>query len=173
MFTLHRNYEYTATAEKWLSILESADRWEMQKIRAAAIGQLSRLTVDPFVKLDACLKYDINPDWALDAFVHVCGRRKKVSREEGERLGSVFMVIVADAREQIAAKKSSSPIKPAICSGSVGPYCNQCRQYYGNKNCRYCSYIVSSGEEEEFNLADMPTETIVKKAIENASKKFH
>jgi hypothetical protein len=129
----------------------------MQDIRTVAIDELSRHTIDPFVKLDACRKYDIDANWALDAFVHICTRETKMTRKEGLRLGAAFMVVVANAREELAVKKLG-----LSHSTFTNGYCSQCDRS-SSRNYQYCRYCNPNGVAPALDASAI--EAIVKETI--------
>jgi hypothetical protein len=135
----------------------------MQEIRTTAIEELSRFTVDPFVKLQACHRYDIDLSWALDAFVHVCTREAKMSQKEGLMMGGRNLVIVANAQEELANQKRSTKLDFSMMR------CNSCGYQGGNNGCSRCRHLIAiDSSTAKLNVEGM--EAAAKKVILSTMK---
>jgi hypothetical protein len=120
----YSDFEYAASTDKWLSILMSAHRWQMRSVRAAAITALGNQKLDPFVRIQTCIRYDIGLAWAKDALVEVCTRTEPVTREESKMFDMDTMVLISRVREYGSARKAELAVMARFSTLSEY-YCQQ------------------------------------------------
>ena len=121
---IYRYFDYTASSEKWISILSSADKWQMDSVRTKAVKALGEIPLYPLVKLQICIQYGIGYAWAKDALVSLCERSGRIKMEETSKLDMNAMVIIADVREQLAATAIGSIQRKRKAEGLVEDHIN-------------------------------------------------
>lgn len=92
-----------APKETWLSILKLAHKWEMERIKVIAVYRLQSpgAKFDAVEKIVICERFDIDRDWAFEAFKDICTRDESLSVGESTTLGPELSVAVSSAREKI------------------------------------------------------------------------
>ena len=76
-------------------------------MRARAIKALGDQALDPIVKMQTCIRYEIDYHWAKDALTTLCTRANMMEFEEASKLDIATTFIIARVREQLA--KTSVP----------------------------------------------------------------
>ncbi|KZT72410.1 hypothetical protein DAEQUDRAFT_664420 [Daedalea quercina L-15889] len=89
------------TQDDWTAILDLATRWEFDDVRALAICELQKLSIDPVDRIVLSRKFDISGRWTLAAYAALCQRADALSLEEARQLGLETTVRIARLREQI------------------------------------------------------------------------
>ncbi|CCM03173.1 uncharacterized protein FIBRA_05295 [Fibroporia radiculosa] len=89
------------TADEWSSILDQADRWQIDSLRFHAVSQLKMLIMDPMLKISIWMRYNLDPNDLVFAYATLITRGQSLSLAEANSLGMELFVKVAAAREKI------------------------------------------------------------------------
>ena len=103
---------YEADVEEWTSVLKLANQWDFVEVKALAVRELQRLSMDPLQRILLYRKYAVNGVHLQKAFTELTIREKRITVDEGRELGLETMVQLADARERARA-----PVSPGNRSG--------------------------------------------------------
>ena len=100
---IHRNYtDHTAPADQWAAIISLADKWQFEKMYAAACeAYLALPNVPTMDKIVLCQTYDIPTEQLLGLYVQICTRPKSLSIEEGQAVGLETLTLISQTREEI------------------------------------------------------------------------
>lgn len=102
--------EYKAdSATEWIAILDLSTRWEFDDIRRLAIKQLAGHTIEPVQKIVLEHKYDIERQWAYEAYIDLCSRRFPLTNDEATEVGMETAILVNQARERLEKTGRSKP----------------------------------------------------------------
>jgi len=106
---------FKLSLKEWTAILSISSRYDMDKIRRRAIGQIisHRPRIEPVEKFVLAEKHNI-PDWLPAAYASLCQRANPLEEWEAEKLGLRITVKLARAREAVRELNSrrGSPIRP-------------------------------------------------------------
>jgi hypothetical protein len=105
-----RSYtDYSASTEKWSSIISLAHMWHFETMSQAAFKAYIALPdVEPADKIAMRQKYDFPRKDILHIYQDICTRHKPLSFEEGEKIGLETLTIIAQTREEIKYRSSTS-----------------------------------------------------------------
>ena len=98
-----RSYtDHTASEEQWSSIISLAHMWQFETMGHAAFkAYLAIPDIDPVDKIAMRQKYDFPREDLLNVFVKICTRRQPLSVEEGHKIGSATLALIAQTREEL------------------------------------------------------------------------
>lgn len=91
------------TADEWISILDQADRWQIDSLRFWAVAQLKTLAVDPVLRIVLWVRYNLDPNDLVASYTLIITRPQSLSLEEAQHLGMELVVKVASARDRVRA----------------------------------------------------------------------
>ncbi|KAJ6617103.1 hypothetical protein B0H10DRAFT_2034744 [Mycena sp. CBHHK59/15] len=101
---------YDAPPDTWRSILKLADRWEMDKIKNIALGNLMKADLDPVERIMLCEREDLSRDLATEAYISVCTREAPLTLDELQMLSAEVTMIITSVREQIIALRGNTEL---------------------------------------------------------------
>lgn len=89
----------TMSKEEWISVLKLATMWNFKEIRALAISNLSKQTIDPIEQILLAKSYNV-PQWLHSGYDAIAQRSRMLSLDEAEQLGYPTAIRVFQVREQ-------------------------------------------------------------------------
>ena len=91
-----------SATELWQHVLHTADMFDMEAVKQAAIYALSRdgVVLHNVRKVSLCVKYALPRAWARPAFQELCERPASLTAGEIEELGSTASAALSRAREE-------------------------------------------------------------------------
>ncbi|KAL0952849.1 hypothetical protein HGRIS_007074 [Hohenbuehelia grisea] len=92
---------YKATISRWIGILALSDRYQMDVIKSLAVRYLRDMALDPIEKIVLHQRYDLDDEWAMDAYIKVSGRSDPLVATEAERIGFRVSTLISKAREEL------------------------------------------------------------------------
>jgi len=106
-----RSYtDYTASAEKWSSIISLAHKWQFERMGHAAFKAYVALSgVQAVDKIAMGQRYDFPRTYLLEVYVEICTRKAPLSVEEGGKIGYETLALIAHSREEMKIWTTSSP----------------------------------------------------------------
>jgi len=90
--------------DEWLSILDQADRWQIESLRVCAAAQLRGMTIEPVRKIVLWARYNLSRNDLAPAYVALIARSQSISLEEAQALGMETTVKLACARDKAHAE---------------------------------------------------------------------
>lgn len=90
--------------DEWASILDQADRWQIDSLRILAVKQLQVLPVDPVHKIVLWARYNLDRSDLVPSYVRLLTRPQSLSIGEAKELGVEITARVAQARDTIHRK---------------------------------------------------------------------
>ncbi|KAI0353619.1 hypothetical protein OH77DRAFT_1483585 [Trametes cingulata] len=92
------------TVDEWLSVMDQADRWQMDGLRALATAQLRALYIEPIRKVLIWHRYNLPPHELISSYMDLISRPQSLSLGEAQDLGLPLFVKIAHARDLAHAK---------------------------------------------------------------------
>ncbi|KAI0677575.1 hypothetical protein C8Q78DRAFT_1066075 [Trametes maxima] len=105
------------TVEEWMSVVDQADRWQMDNLREHAVAQLRQLYIDPVRKILIWHRYNLPTHELVSSYVDVISRPQPLSLGEAQDLGLPLFVKIAQARDVLHTK--------GVCRCCVNPRMQQ------------------------------------------------
>jgi len=102
MFYNARYSDYSASAEKWASIIALAHMWQFE-----TMGQVAFKTyvacpdIQPADKIAMGQKYDFPREDMFQVYMDICTKHNPLSVEEGEKVGAKTMILIAQTRDEV------------------------------------------------------------------------
>ncbi|KAI0771579.1 hypothetical protein BD413DRAFT_549708 [Trametes elegans] len=100
------------TVDEWISVVDQADRWQMDALRDHALSQLRQMYLGPIRKILIWTRYDLPAHELVPVFMDVISRPQPLSLEEAQDLGLALFVKVSHARDLVHAEGACQ-----CCSG--------------------------------------------------------
>jgi hypothetical protein len=116
-----RSYtDYTTSEEKWSSIISLAHMWQFETMGHAAFkAYLAIPDIRPADKIAMRQKYDFPREDLLNVFVEICTRREPLSVEEGQKIGSETLALIAQTREELKYRNRADIKKDIITNNLI------------------------------------------------------
>jgi hypothetical protein len=92
---------YDATIEEWTSILDLAHRWGFEEVKALAVRELEKISMEDVDRIVLYHKYFVDRTFLLPRYKALCIRDKSIAVEEGEKLRLETALRIGTAREQV------------------------------------------------------------------------
>jgi len=113
---------YTASIEKWSSILKLANKWDFTEVKELAVRELQNIQIPPIQKIAIYQTYSIDRNLLQPAFTALTTRDEPITIEEGRELTLETALQLAKTRELARApvlngKKSGNPRSPVNLAG--------------------------------------------------------
>jgi len=113
---------YTASIEKWSSILKLANKWDFTEVKELAVRELQNIQIPPIQKIVIYQTYSIDRNLIQPAFTALTTRDEPITIEEGRELTLETALQLAKTRELARApvlngKKSGNPRSPVNLAG--------------------------------------------------------
>ncbi|KAH9951627.1 hypothetical protein B0H21DRAFT_684629 [Amylocystis lapponica] len=89
------------TVDEWVSILDQADRWQIDNLRFFAIKTLQSMSVDPVLKIMLWTRHNLDRSELISSYASLVTRPQSLSIDEAKRLGVETTAKVAQARDAI------------------------------------------------------------------------
>ncbi|KAI0832373.1 hypothetical protein BC628DRAFT_1528243 [Trametes gibbosa] len=89
------------TANEWLSVLDQADRWQVDSLREHAVAQLNSMYIEPVQKIAIWERYGLASDQLVPAYIDVISRPHALSLTQAQLLGLPLFVKITQAREHV------------------------------------------------------------------------
>ncbi|KAI0790032.1 hypothetical protein C8Q75DRAFT_763698 [Abortiporus biennis] len=89
------------TVEDWKSILDQAERWQVDSLRTLAAEQLHKLDILPVAKISLWNKYNLDRSMLSESFRDLCVRAESLTEEEAMDLGMAIFIKVAKGRDEV------------------------------------------------------------------------
>ncbi|EIW62001.1 uncharacterized protein TRAVEDRAFT_144265 [Trametes versicolor FP-101664 SS1] len=90
-----------ATVDEWTSVMDQADRWQVDSLREHAIAQLRGLYIEPVRKIIIWQRYNLPADELVPSYMDVISRPQSLSELEAHDLGLPQFVAIAQARDAV------------------------------------------------------------------------
>jgi hypothetical protein len=101
---------YTATVDKWVDILDLAQRWTFKEVEQLCIRELQKLDIEPVDKIHIYQAHNINRSHLAESFGKLTIRQEFINPEEAQKLGLETTLKISHARELY---RSPNGIKPS------------------------------------------------------------
>ncbi|KAI0927742.1 hypothetical protein AcW1_005181 [Taiwanofungus camphoratus] len=114
------NWKEVLSVDQWKSVLNLADMWQFDEVRAAAISALAGSLKDPVQRIALAQRYGIT-SWLLPSLNQLAQRGEPLGLRDAEQIGIDFALRVASVRECFCGrfayrgsrgKWSSRPCRP-------------------------------------------------------------
>ncbi|KAI0327139.1 hypothetical protein GY45DRAFT_1284362 [Cubamyces sp. BRFM 1775] len=92
------------TVDEWLSVVDQADRWEMDSLREFAVNQLRQLYIEPIRKILIWSRYSLPAHELVASYMDVISRPLVLSIGEAQELGHSLIVKISKARDLVHAQ---------------------------------------------------------------------
>ncbi|KAH9853517.1 hypothetical protein C2E23DRAFT_821700 [Lenzites betulinus] len=92
------------TATEWLSVLDQADRWQVESLREHAVTQLNSMYIEPVQKIAIWLRYGLPTDPLIPSYIDVISRPRPLGLAQAQLLGLPLFVKISQARDLVHAK---------------------------------------------------------------------
>ncbi|EIM80557.1 uncharacterized protein STEHIDRAFT_104838 [Stereum hirsutum FP-91666 SS1] len=109
---------YGANVVEWTSILKLAHQWSFPEIKALAVRELERLTIDAVSKIVIYHSYAIDRSLLIQSYMTLCTREDPISLDEGKALGLETSLMLARAREVCRGPKPNNGMRSPTVSVS-------------------------------------------------------
>ncbi|KAH9899913.1 hypothetical protein C8Q73DRAFT_681424 [Cubamyces lactineus] len=90
-----------ATVDEWLSVVDQADRWQMDSLREYAITQLRQLYIEPVRKILIWNRYNLPANELVASYMDIISRPLAPSLAEAQELGLSLVVKISNARDLV------------------------------------------------------------------------
>jgi len=110
--------EYEAdSAPQWITILDLSTRWKFDDIHQLAIKELLGHKIESVQKIELEHKYNVQRQWAYEAYIDLCSRGSPLTRNEAKRLGIETATLVNQAREKLekSGRKKTKDVARMVC----------------------------------------------------------
>ncbi|KAI0638142.1 hypothetical protein C8Q77DRAFT_1089605 [Trametes polyzona] len=92
------------TVDEWLSVMDQADRWQVDSLREHAISQLRGRYIEPLQKIMIWHRYNLPTDELVPSYIDAISRPQSLSLTEAEEIGLPMSVKIAQARDAVHAR---------------------------------------------------------------------
>ncbi|KAI0375591.1 hypothetical protein BV20DRAFT_959582 [Pilatotrama ljubarskyi] len=93
-----------STVDEWLSVMDQADRWQIDSLRARAIAQLRELYIEPVRKVLIWHRYSLPSHELIPSYMDIISRSQPLSVGEAQDLGLHLFVKIAHAPDLVHSK---------------------------------------------------------------------
>ena len=88
------------------SAMDHDTRWKFDDIRQLAIKESLGHKIESVQKIELEHKYNVQRQWAYEAYIDLCSRRSPLTSNEAKRLGIETATLVNQARERERNQKT-------------------------------------------------------------------
>lgn len=110
-----------------VELLRFADKFQMQALSDTSLGHLSRMKLQPAAKIVICERFDVDLEWAADAFLELCIRWIPPDISELKDLSGRSCAIIMERRDlwlkeaAIVFKKRPATLECKRCPHAFHP----------------------------------------------------
>ena len=90
---------YTTTKEKWVEILDLAQKWSFKEVQQLCIREMQKLPIEPVDKIHIYQAFHLDRALLAESFAKLTIRPQPLNLEEGNKLGIETTLQIAQARE--------------------------------------------------------------------------
>lgn len=103
---------YDASMAVWVAILRFAYDWSFPEVKALAIRELERKTINLVDRIILYQEYKVDPSLLVPLYAKLCSRDEPLSTEESVRLGVETVVRIFQARERLRSSSLDGLKRP-------------------------------------------------------------
>jgi hypothetical protein len=103
---------YTTTIEKWVEILDLAQKWNFREVQQLCIREMQKLPIEPVDKIHIYQAFHLDRTLLAESFAKLTIRPQPLNLDEGNKLGIETTLQIAQARE--LSRGSHSGTKTSI-----------------------------------------------------------